>query len=184
MHPDPTEMIRPMASKLVVALFTDIQSAHGAIVDLTGAGFSNGQISVAFYAENQQARLEATGVHSPSRRADPVGRSSLAWRLRRSFEHDLHRSGNDQMAGQDQDPSTGEVGRPYCVVDLRDTLLSMGVAEDRILLLNRELGDKGVLVLVQADERLKEAESIIERNSGQIRTDTATERPPSAGSRS
>jgi hypothetical protein len=49
----------------------------------------------------------------------------------------------------------------------------MGVAEDRILLLNREIREKGVLLLVHAGDRSKEAESIMERNSGQIRTDTA-----------
>ena len=40
---------------------------------------------------------------------------------------------------------------------------------------------KGVLLLVNAGDRSKEAESIMERNSGQIRTDTATEHPYYAG---
>jgi len=46
--------------------------------------------------------------------------------------------------------------------------------------MNREIRE-GVLVLVNAGDRSKEAESILERNAGQIRTDTVTERPPLAG---
>ena len=85
------------------------------------------------------------------------------------------------MSGQDKDLSSGEPLQNYSEIDLRETLQSMGVAEDRILLLNREIREKGVLLLINAGDRSKEAESIMERNSGQIRTDTATERPHSVG---
>jgi len=78
-----------------------------------------------------------------------------------------------RMTGQDKDLSSGEPLENYSEIDLRETLESMGVAEDRILLLNREIREKGVLLLVNAGDRSKEAESIMERNSGQIRTDTA-----------
>ena len=85
------------------------------------------------------------------------------------------------MTGPDKDLSSGQPLQNYSEIDLREPLESMGVAEDRILLLNREIREKGVLLLVNAGDRSKEAESIMERNSGQIRTDTATERPHSAG---
>ena len=85
------------------------------------------------------------------------------------------------MTGPDKDLSSGQPLQNYSEIDLREPLESMGVAEDTILLLNREIREKGVLLLVNAGDRSKEAESIMERNSGQIRTDTATERPHSAG---
>jgi hypothetical protein len=101
--------------------------------------------------------------------------------MRRSFEHDLHRSGTAQMTGQDRDLSSGQPLQNFTEINLRETLESMGVAEGRILLLNREIRAKGVLLLVDAGDRSMEAESIMQRNSGQIRTDTVTERPHSAG---
>lgn len=181
MHTDLTEKIRPSTSELVVALFVDSQPANGALADLRDAGFSNGQISIAFSAEGHQAQLGKT-AHNLGRPSFAEERPSLGWRLRRSFEHDLHRSGTAQMTGQDKDLSSGETGQTYSEIDLRDTLQSMGVAEDRILLLNREIGEKGVLLLINAGNRSKEAESIMERNSGQIRTDTATEHHTLLGS--
>jgi hypothetical protein len=181
MHTDLTEKIRPKTSNLVVALFADSQAAHGAIADLRDAGFSNGQISIAFSVEGKQAQLGKIEAYSPDQHVVSKERNSLAWKLRRSFEHDLHRSGTDQMARRNEDLSSDEPRETYSEVDLRETLQSMGVAEDRIFLLNREIGEKGVLVLVNAADRSNKAESIMERNSGQIRTDTATERPHFAG---
>ena len=180
MHADLTEKIRPKTN-LVVALFASSQAALGALADLTDAGFSNGQISIAFSAEGKQAELGKTEAHYRSQDAVSEEMTSLVWKLRRGFEHDLHRSGTAQMTGQDKDLSSGEPLQNYSEIDLRETLESMGVAEDRILLLNREITENGALVLVDAGDRSKEAESIVERNSGQIRTDTATERPHSAG---
>jgi hypothetical protein len=181
MHTDITEKIRPRTSNLVIALFDGSQAAHGALADLTDAGFSNGQISIAFSAEGKQVQLGKTEAHYPAQYAVSEVRTSLVWKLRRGLEHDLHRSGTAQMTGQDKDLSSGQPLQNYSEIDLRETLESMGVAEDRILLLNREIREKGVLLLVNAGHRSKEAESIMERNSGQIRTDTATERPHSTG---
>jgi hypothetical protein len=181
MHTDLTEKIRPKTSNLVVALFADSQAAHGAIADLRDAGFSNGQISIAFSVEGKQAQLGKIEAYSPDQHVVSEERNSLAWKLRRSFEHDLHRSGTAQMTGQDRDLSSGQPLQNFTEINLRETLESMGVAEGRILLLNREIRAKGVLLLVDAGDRSMEAESIMQRNSGQIRTDTVTERPHSAG---
>jgi hypothetical protein len=176
MHTDLPEKIRPKTSNLVVALFAGSQAAHGALADLRDSGFSNGQISIAFSAEAKQTRLGKTEGHYPGQHAVSEARTSLVWKLRRSFEHDLHRSGTAQMTGQDRDLSSGQPLQNFFEINLGETLQSMGVAEDRILLLTREIKEKGVLLLVNAGDRSKEAESIMERNSGQIRTDTATER--------
>jgi len=181
MHADLTKSIKPTDSNLVVALFTDRQYVQGAVADLRDAGFGNRQIRIAFSVESRQGESGKSAVHEQGQRAVSEEKNSLAWRLKRSFEHDLHRSGADQMTGQDEDQSSSEPGRPYSEVDLRETLLLMGVVEQRILLLNREMGEKGALVLVNAEDRTQEVESIMVRNSGQMRTDTATEHPPLAG---
>ena len=179
MHTDLIEKIRPKTSNLVVALFAGSRAAHGALADLTDAGFRNDQISIAFSAEGKQAQLGKTEAHYAGQHAVSEVRTSLDWKLRRSFEHDLHRSGTAQMTGRDKDLSSGQPLQNYSEIDLRVMLESMGVAADRIWLLNREVTEKGVLLLVNVGDRSKEAESILERNSGQIRTDTATERPHS-----
>ena len=41
---------------LVVALFTDSHSAHGAIADLESAGFHKDRVAVAFSAEGKKAQ--------------------------------------------------------------------------------------------------------------------------------
>jgi len=179
MHTDLIEKIKPKTSNLVVALFAGSRAAHGALADLTDAGFTNDQISIAFSAEGKQVRLGKNEAHNPGQHPVSEVTTSLDWKLRRSFEHDLHRSGTAQMTGQDKDLSSGQPLQNYSETDLREMLESMGVAADRIWLLNREVREKGVLLLVNVGDRSKEAESILERNSGQIRTDTATERPHS-----
>jgi hypothetical protein len=178
MHADLAKRIKPTDSNLVVALFTDRQYVQGAIADLRDVGFSSRQIRIAFSVESKQAEWGESAVRDQGRHAVSEEKNSLAWRLKRSFEHDLHRSGADQMTGEDEDLSSSGPGPPYSQVDLRETLLSMGVVEQRILLLNREMGEKGALVLVNAEDRTQEVESIMVRNSGQMRTDTATEHPP------
>ena len=64
-------------------------------------------------------------------------------------------------------------------MNLHETLLKLCVIEDRIRLLKREIGPSGALVVVDANDRWNEAESILARVAGKIRTDTATERPGS-----
>ena len=77
MHTDLIEKIRPKTSNLVVALFADSQAAHGALADLRDAGFSNGQISIAFSAEGRQAQLGKTEAHSIGQHA--VSEKRNAW---------------------------------------------------------------------------------------------------------
>ena len=167
-------------SNLVVALFTEGKSAHGAIADLKIAGIRGDRIAVAFSAEGKQAHWEEFQPLKPGQQPLAKDNYSFAWRLRRGFEEDLHHRGAEVLAHGTADSPTDEVVASHCEVDLQETLRAMGVAEDRIQLLNRILGQKGVLILVDAGDHSREVQSILERNTGQIRTDSATERPPAA----
>jgi hypothetical protein len=163
------------ARNLVVALFMDIQDARGAIADLADAGFGKSQIRVIFSDQAKIVIRENPEIKAVDKQTTLDGGKSLVWRLRRSFNHDLHRSGTDQMTGQDQNQSSSSGAALYSKVSLREALSPLGVAEDTIGLLNREMGPDGLLILVDAGPRCPQTQSILERNAGIIRTDTATE---------
>jgi hypothetical protein len=163
---------------LMAALFTETQSVRDAVADLREAGFGADHIYVAFSAEHDRfdpkhSELWQIGGHGVFR-----GEHSVPWKLRHSFERDLHhRTG----AGPRSEELSGEGGQhdALCTeVNLHDALQSIGVAEDRIRLVNQQVGDHGALIIVECSCYGKKAKSILERNCGQIRTDTATECPP------
>jgi hypothetical protein len=56
----------------------------------------------------------------------------------------------------------------------------LGIAEDTIRLLDREIGADGVLILVDAGDLVDEVESILVQNRGILRTSMATQRSPAA----
>jgi hypothetical protein len=163
------------ARNLVVALFMNIQDARGAIADLADAGFGRSQIRVIFSEQAKIVIREDSDVRAVDKQSTLDGGKSLVWRLRRSFNHDLHRSGTDQMTGQDQNQSSSSSAALYSELSLREALSPLGVAEDTIGLLNRGMGPHGLLILVDAGLRCSQTQSILERNAGIIRTDTATE---------
>ncbi len=163
MRMDSTRII-PAVSETVVALFTDLKNAKDAICDLSRAGFGASQINVAY--------ASAAEGHPDVSRAE----HSVIWKLRDSFERDLHHQGASQIAGETGQGNAREVS-PYTEVDLRKALSEMGVAPDRISLLEREIGE-GVLVLVKCGGHSEKAEEILERNEGTIRTDSALEVAP------
>jgi hypothetical protein len=159
---------------LVIGLFVQGKCFRDAVADLAQAGFSRSEIRAAFPIEGQR-------YLTPRSATKPTNvKHSLIWRLRQSFEHDLHRRGRDQLSGTPEDESFSEVKLLYSEVPLRDTLRALGVAEDRIVLLNNEMGADGALLLVDAGRSRTNVESILQRNAGIIRTDTATEHPHSA----
>jgi hypothetical protein len=166
----------PAARNLVVGLFTDVKDARGAIVDLSDAGFGKNQIRVAFSDETKALPHKGSEVTAADHPAIAGGEKSLVWRLRQSFVHDLYRSGTYQIKGEDQNQSSGGTGAPCSEVDLSEALSPLKVAESTIRLLSHEIGRGGALVLVDAVFRCNEAQAILERNAGIIRTDTATER--------
>lgn len=167
-------------SDVVAARFMDSKSAHGAIADLKLAGFRGDKIAVAFSAEGKQAHWDEFQPLKPAQGGLPKDCYSFVWRLRRGFQQDLHHRGPEVLAdGSGKSLAEGAVAS-HCEVDLQETLRAMGVAEERIKLLDRILGPKGVLILVDSGDRWREVKSILERNAGQIRTDSATERAPSS----
>ena len=70
--------------------------------------------------------------------------------------------------------------QPYTEIDLVDTASGLGVAEDTIRLLDRDIGPNGVLILVDAGDRATEVEAMLEKNRGFLRTAMATERSRAA----
>jgi hypothetical protein len=95
--------------------------------------------------------------------------------VRHSFEHDLHTHGGGLSSRADA-AAANEEKPTYTDIDLTDTLRDLGVAEDTIKLLDQEMGTDGVFVLVHAGDRGEEAESILNRNRGFVRTVMVTER--------
>jgi hypothetical protein len=165
-------------SDLVIGLFIQRGHLRDAVADLAQAGFHKSEILVAFPIEGQPYLTRHSAVKHIFQ-PGLGGKHSLIWKLKQSFEHDLHRRGQDQLSGRHEDSSLSEA-ELYSEVPLRDALQEIGVALDRIILLNNEMGPDGALLLVQAGGRWRKVESILQRNSGMIRTDTATERSHSA----
>jgi hypothetical protein len=155
---------------LVVALFTESQSAHGAIADLEEAGFGQNRVAIAFSAEGKKAQQEGSHKGHWGDETPPASEYSRAWKLRHWIEDDLHRSGAEQMS--QQDTSAVQHGEHYSELDLHETLDGLRVPEERILLFDQILGADGVLVLVDAAGRSREAQALLEKNCGQIRTDS------------
>jgi hypothetical protein len=167
---------------LTVALFTETQSVRDAVADLRDAGFGAGEIYVAFSAEHDQfdpqhSELWQCGEHGIFR-----GEHSVRWRIRHSFERDLHHRTGAYDTPQGPGGGAREL-HPACTeVNLHDVLKAIGVADDRIWLVNQQVGPHGALILVDSSAHANHAEltakTILEKNCGQIRTDTATENPP------
>jgi hypothetical protein len=176
MEPAPLKITQGKVSDLVVALFRESHSAHGAIADLENAGFHRDRVAIAFSAEGKKAQEEGSQKGHWGEATPPASEYSLAWKLRRWIEGDIHRQGAEQMSAGAGNTSAGHLEEQYSEVDLHDALKGVGVPEKRILLLDQVLGIDGILVLVHACDRAREAEIILEKNCGQIRTDTVTER--------
>lgn len=156
----------------VAAVFTSCAHANDAVSDLNREGFTAERIGVAF--PGVPCDPPASGSHHT------LGEEhSFLWRLRRSFEHDLHRSGDAQMSGKATNPSDTAPPAPYSEVGLSDTLGALGMPEDSIQLIHREMGEKGAFLLVDAGGLWQKAELVLQRNGGVIRTDAVTNQSPS-----
>jgi hypothetical protein len=150
--------------RVVSAVFFDDVSARDALADLTLAHFDANRIAVAEPRSRAVGSLETEGKHS------------LFWRLRHTLERDSHtRPGS----GQTNDvPAVDSVEPTFTHVDLVETLTSLGVAATTMHLLEDRMGPAGFLIMVDAEERNREAESILVRNRGMLRNAMASE--PSA----
>ena len=164
-----THRLAGKPSDLVAAVFFDEISARDAIADLRLARFHADEIAVALPAHRKHA-LNATRTAS----LDADGKHSILWRLRHSFHHDLHSQGPGLSTREDLAAAKREEP-PFTEVDLVDSLAGMGVARDTIKLLEDRMGADGLLILVDAAERIGEVESILVRNRGMLRTVMATQ---------
>jgi hypothetical protein len=123
-------------------------------------------------------RSEACGnrneIETPG---DLEGKHSIRWKVRHSIKHDSHGRGLSSRA----DAAAANEEKPgYTEIDLTETLRGLGVAENTITLLDEEMGTDGMFVLVNAGDRGEEAESILDRNRGFVRTVMVTERTHTA----
>ena len=166
-------------SNLVAALFFDVVSARDAIADLKITGFRASNIGIALSEKGKQAQHGSSEANDVPTQPVPEGKHSLYWKLRHSFERDLHSQGTDLSSREDA-AAANEEKPPYTEIDLTDTLLGLGIAEDTIRLLDREIGADGVLILVDAGDLVDEVESILVQNRGILRTSMATQRSPAA----
>jgi hypothetical protein len=157
-------------SNTVAALFLKGVSACDAIADLKIAGFPTSDIGVA---------LSKQGEREQHRCPDLAGKHSIRWKVRHSLKHDLHTQGGGLSSRPDA--AAADLEKPgYTEIELTETLRGIGVAEDTIKLLDEEMGRDGMFVLVHAGDRGEEAESILDRNRGFLRTVMVTERTPAA----
>ena len=158
-----------LRNNLVAAVFLDDISARDAIADLKIAGFHANEIGVCTSHQSSQAHLSA----------DPAGRHSLMWRLRHSAQIDLEAHGTSltnkgylAVATQEQ-PA-------YTELKLDSTMRFLGIGENTIQLVDREIGPTGLLIYVAAGDRGSEVETILEKNRGYVRSAMAAEAPPDA----
>lgn len=174
-HPNSTST---PASDLVIAVFLHHKGFRDSLVDLSHAGFTREQVRVVFpvksmpiYTRREDwSRSDLSEAHKEEH--------TLHWKLRQSFLHDLHRRGRNQMAGRQGNESSGDWEHMYTEKEIHEIFLPLGVSEARIRLLNNEMGPDGAMIVVQSGWRSKEAQSILEKNFGFIRTDSATENSP------
>jgi hypothetical protein len=164
-------------SNLVAALFLKPVSARDAIADLKIAGFHCSDIGVAL-SHLGQSKQEQSPDAVPTA-CDLEGKHSVRWKVRHSIAHDLHTHGGGLSSRKDA-AAANEEKPAYTDINLTDTLRGLGVAEDTIKLLDEEMGTNGMFVLVHAGDRGEEAESILDRNRGFVRTVMVTERTHAA----
>jgi hypothetical protein len=148
---------------LVAAVFFDPTSARDAIADLKLARFRADEVAVAVPEyRKQEAPLDAVGKHS------------VLWKLRHSFQQDLQSHGAD-FSSKEHLAAASAADQAFTVIDLVESLREMGVARDTIKLLEDRMGADGLLILVHAADRINEVESILVRNRGMLRTVMATQ---------
>jgi len=164
-------------SNLVAALFLKPVSARDAIADLKIAGFRCSDIGVAI-SHLGQRELERS-PNAARETCDLDGKHSIRWKVRHSLQHDLQTHGGGLSSRPDA-AAANEEKPAYTDIDLTDTLRGLGVSEDTITLLDEEMGTNGMFVLVHAGDRGDEAESILDRNRGFVRTVMITERTHAA----
>ncbi len=154
---------------MVAAVFFDDISARDAVADLQLAGFPAGSIGVALSEQGKRAALPT----------DVDGKHSLLWRLRHIIKQDLHSRGPGFSVQPDVAAPVTE-NLPFTELLLPESLLQAGIAPDTIRLLNDRMGPDGLLIVVNAGERINEVESILVQNRGMLRTAMVAQQTHSA----
>ncbi len=153
---------------VALAYFERREHISDATRDLCSAGFSGSQINIS------DRSVGNGGARQPL--VDAIGLHSLRWQLNRAHTHDRQRRGADQINGHNPMPS--EAANPTCwTLDLAPTLLALGVSPDIIALLQRDSASKGMFMLVDAADRVPDANAILSGNAGFLRTQYLRGRP-------
>lgn len=161
-------------SNLVAAIFLKTVSARDAIADLKLAGFTSSDIGVALSKGRRREERNPEAIEAPG---SLEGKHSISWKMRHSLRHDVHSSGPGLSSHGDA-AVANEEQPPYTEIDLEETLRELGVAEDTVQFLDRDVGPHGIFVLVNSRDRGRETESILERNGGHLRSVMVTEQTP------
>ncbi len=149
---------------VALAYFTRRQNVSDATRDLCNAGFAGTHISIS------QPTGSDDGVIERQPLVNAIGVHSLRWQIERARTHDRQRRGANQMSGADPFPAEPE--NPTCwTIDLATTLRALSIHSDMISLLERDTIRKGMFVLVDAPDRVPEANDILSNNAGFLRTD-------------
>jgi hypothetical protein len=167
---DGTQILAVRPDELVAAVFFDDVSARDAMADLKLAGFPAESIGVAVSEQGKRAALPT----------DVDGKHSLLWRLRHSIKQDLQSKGPGFSTQADLAAARAE-NPPFTELDLPESLLNAGIAADTIQLLNDRMGPDGLLIVVDAGERIDEVESILVQNRGILRTAMVAQQTHAAG---
>ncbi len=149
-----------------LAYFADRRRISDSVRDLCTAGFAARGINIS------QSLAQRT-INPQAEASEPlpngIGAHSRLWLWKRSIAHDRHRRGADQMSGLDPAPLEGK--NPTCSsFDLQSTLTAMFVPAVVIALLLRDMQNRGMFILVDAPGRVREADTILDRNAGYMRT--------------
>jgi hypothetical protein len=149
-----------------LAYFADYRGVSDSIRDLCTAGFEARNINISQSAAEQKTHPQAEAA-GPLPNA--IGAHSKLWLWDQYRKHDRQRSGADQMSGLNPTPSEG--ANPTCSsFNLQGALSAMHVPPVVITLLLRDVQSHGMFMLVDADGRVDEADSILDKNAGLIRT--------------
>jgi hypothetical protein len=160
-------------SQLVAAVFLDEVSARDAVADLKLAGVRANQIGVALSDEGKRAHaLHPDAKHLPN---DMQGKHSMLWRVRHSIQHDVYRHEGLGLSSREHAAAANGEQPPFTEIDLTDTLRELGIAETTIQLLHHQVGEKGFLILVNAQDDDHRIDSILLKNRGMPRTVMVTE---------
>ena len=151
---------------VALAYFSDLRGVSDSVRDLCTAGFAPASINISQSAA-EQASSPTVDVGTPLHNA--VGEHSKQWLWNRTLSHDWQRKGADQISGLNPLPSEG--ANPTCLAfDLQIVLTAMSVPAVVIGLLLHDVQRQGMFVLVDALDRVREAERILANNAGFLRT--------------